>query len=347
MEGTMNKMEKYVEIIKIQMTQKDKQSYKQLEELFADDEFKEVVKEGRIFDFIRNAVGNQKLNMNIVQDLIWRLENLSKEQPSNGSIQLFIRDLKNVQKNNYVKNRKIIFIICLVISVLLGIWGMYKKTGAYVLKVSPTPEEMSEIVREEFGITVAPEDITVDYEENTDYQTQSNYPLVALYTFSYNEGGKEIPFIARRLPIKQTEPAFDLRTSFAQYYILEQIDCKISISNEYGNEVDVKKYLKDEQSAREFAEGFREAMTGFFNNPAIAANDYVYYFDLYLLEDDSERSFTLELTHSTYAEQIEALSAGLIYYLKASDIVSLYESGEYTEEEVQKQLEKLEAEFGK
>ncbi len=343
----VNNLEKYVEMIKKQMLRNGKENYKELDELFASDDFKAVVSEGRIFDFIRNAVGSAKLNMSIVNDLIWRFEKLSKEQPDNTAMQSFIHDLKKVVSNNRSKIIKRIIVIVLIIGVASRIWGLYKKSGPYVISVSPTPEEMSAIVQEEYGITVAPEDITLSCEKNTHYQSKSYYPLVAVYTILYSEDGKEITFTGKRLPIHETETAFDLETSFAQFYITENIDCEVGFTSEYGRELSVKKHLKDEKSAQDFAAGFKEAMTEFFTNPAIADMDCTYYFNLYLLEDDSELSFTLELEQDTYAAQMEALPKSLVFYVKGIEIIEKYESGEYTEEEANELLNALREELEK
>lgn len=340
-----NNLEKYVDIVKTQMLYNSKENFQELEELFNKDDFKECLREGRFFDLVRNEVGNNKLNISIVKYLIEKMENLLKEQPDNGTMQLFIKDLKKVVANHRKKIIKIVAVVLVVIWIGNLFWGWYRNSKAYVMRISPSVEEMSAIVQEEYGITVLPEDITLECQKNTHYQSNYHYPKIAVYTVSYEADGKEITFTGKRLPLRETETAFDLETSFMKFYITEYTGCKVIFTNEYGREVTVEAALTDEKSAQEFAVGFEQGVTAFFNNPAIANMDHTYYFNIDLLENLDDDEVMFELKKDTYQPMVTDLTPSLVSIVKINQINQMYANGECSEEEAMEALEKILAEM--
>ena len=337
-------IKKYVELLKEQLTRKKgKENLNEIEHLFDTIRFRAALYMKEFHVKLRNETKYiSKWNQDVLQLLLKKISQLMNEESGQSLKELYFYLEAHVDKK---EGPKYLFIMLAIIAgVFFSIWCLYSGSDGYILKNSPQPQEVCEIVYEKYGIQIEPEDIIMQYVENRNIATRENNPKVVEYRISYEEGEKFYTFSGIYLPREKSKITFDLEEDIIAEYAKEYLDCEF-----YPNwnvllmeGFLVKAQIEDTEEKEAFVEQFKVMLDNLFHDSRMKNSDYIFLVDVAI--DEVADSVILSLDKNDYVEKCSTLTEELEQILQEAIIHRMYEEGEYSPEEYAEKLWQLESE---
>jgi len=337
-------IKKYVELLKEQLTRKKgKENLNEIEHLFDTIRFRAALYMKEFHVKLRNETKYiSKWNQDVLQLLLKKISQLMNEESGQSLKELYFYLEAHVDKK---EGQKYLFIMLAIIAgVFFSIWCLYSGSDGYILKNSPQPQEVCEIVYEKYGIQIDPEDIIMQYVENRNIATRENNPKVVEYRISYEEGEKFYTFSGIYFPREKSKITFDLEEDIIAEYAKEYLDCEFypNWNVLFMEGFLVKTQIADTEEKEAFVEQFKVMLDNLFHDSRMKNSDYVFLFDVAI--DEVADSVILSLDKNDYVEKCSTLSEELEQILQEAIIHRMYEEGEYSPEEYAEKLWHLESE---
>lgn len=331
-------IKKYVELLKEQLTRKKgKENLNEIEHLFDTIRFRAALYMKEFHVKLRNETKYiSKWNQDVLQLLLKKISQLMNEESGQSLKELYFYLEAHVDKK---EGQKYLFIMLAIIAgFFFSIWCLYSGSDGYILKNSPQPQEVCEIVYEKYGIQIEPEDIIMQYVENRNIATRENNPKVVEYRISYEEGEKFYTFSGIYFPREKSKITFDLEEDIIAEYAKEYLDCEFypNWNVLFMEGFLVKTQIADTEEKEAFVEQFKVMLDNLFHDSRMKNSDYVFLFDVAI--DEVADSVILSLDKNDYVEKCSTLSEELEQILQEAIIHRMYEEGEYSPEEYAEKL---------
>ena len=337
-------IKKYVELLKEQLTRKKgKENLNEIEHLFDTIRFRAALYMNEFHVKLRNETKYiSKWNQDVLQLLLKKISQLMNEESGQSLKELYFYLEAHVDKKEGQKY--LLVMLAIIAGFFFSIWCLYSGSDGYILKNSPQPQEVCEIVYEKYGIQIEPEDIIMQYVENRNIATKENNPKVVEYRISYEEGEKFYTFSGIYFPREKSKITFDLEEDIITEYVKDYLDCEF-----YPNwnvllmeGFLVKAQIEDTEEKEAFVEQFKVMLDNLFHDSRMKNSDYVFLVDVAI--DEVADSVILSLDKNDYVEKCSTLSEELEQILQEAIIHRMYEEGEYSPEEYAEKLWHLESE---
>lgn len=306
-------IKKYVEVLKEQLTRKKgKENLNEIEYLFDTIQFRTVLYMDEFRIMLRNETKYiSKWNQDVLQLLLKKIRRLMNEESGQGLKELYFYLEEHIDKK---EEQKYLFaMLAIIAGVFLFIWSMYITSDGYILKSSPQPQEVCELVYDRYGIQIETDDIIMRYVKNSNIATKENNPKVVEYRISYEEGEKFYTFSGIYFPREKSKIAFDLEEDIIAEYAKEYLDCEFypNWNVLFMEGFLVKTQIADIEEKEEFVKQFKVMLDNLFNDSRMKNSDYVFLFDIDI--DEAADSVILSLDKNNYVEKCSTLSEELYH----------------------------------
>ncbi len=271
-------IDKYISILEKKLIgDKSKKDIKEVEELFLDNRFCAVlrIEEFRI-RFMETMSLYQVWNQKVLSVLLTHIKQMINESADVGGCLVDLKhylDTKVREKEAY--GLEILFYGTILLAVIFFVILMIIKSDNYALSRILPKEDICQMVYDEYGLIIEPEDIN-SVEIGREYYLDKvlKDSRIVEYHISYKKDDVAYDFVARYPYKKKKNIDFNLEEILLQQYVADYLgDVSVETDSIYMSSITLFPVIRDASDENDFMRRFAHVLEKYFADPIMKDSD--------------------------------------------------------------------------